>query len=492
MHTHRKFGHVGRLLACWLLLSTAWAQTPDVTIRGGRTDIAINEPYTLTVTVGNADLKTYGTFPEIRGFRKASTSSSTSTNIINGKVSYTQSVTQNYLADREGTFTLPDFTMEINGEPVRGKGATIRVGPPRQAQRGASRFGRDPFEEFFGQGGAEEFVEVKADAFLAFTTDKPEVYVGEGFTATLALYISEENQADLQFYELVQQYGEIVKKLKPANSWEENFNIEEIQGQPIRLNSKNYKQYKIFQAAYYPLNTDPVEFPRVGLKLIKYKVAKNPTFFGRNRQEDFQTFYTEPRSVRVRPLPPHPLRDGVAVGEFRLNEEINPTELETGQSLTYDFQVRGEGNISSINTPTQMQSRTEVDFYAPNTRQSINRSQNKVTGYKTFSYQAVPQEPGTYQMKDFFQWVYFDPERARYDTLRPQASFVVTGESIRDRNVTGSARDEFYSVLAEADNRTRARTGPDWGRWLVNGLVGLLLVGAVVVLFTDSGSAANR
>ena len=71
-------------------------------------------------------------------------------------------------------------------------------------------------------------MDIEANAFLALTTDKPEVYVGEGFTTTLAFYVSEENRAELRFYDLGKQITDIVKEIKPNTCWEENFNIDNI------------------------------------------------------------------------------------------------------------------------------------------------------------------------------------------------------------------------------------------------------------------------
>ena len=85
----------------------------------------------------------------------------------------------------------------------------------------------DPFDNFFDRNN-DDFYEVEADAFLSLTTDKKSVYVGEGFNTTLAFYVSESNVADMRFYELGRQLTEILKKIKPGNCWEENFNIENI------------------------------------------------------------------------------------------------------------------------------------------------------------------------------------------------------------------------------------------------------------------------
>ena len=94
----------------------------QVSIQLGPDEIALNEPFTITITVENDQLRTYGQFPDIPGFSKRGTSSSSSTNIINGKVSSRQSIIQNYVADAEGTYQLEPFTMEINGKEVQSPG----------------------------------------------------------------------------------------------------------------------------------------------------------------------------------------------------------------------------------------------------------------------------------------------------------------------------------------------------------------------------------
>ena len=46
---------------------------------------------------------------------------------------------------------------------------------------------------FFGEGETE-FVDIKEDAFLALTTSKDDVYVGEGFNTTLSFFCPTEGK----------------------------------------------------------------------------------------------------------------------------------------------------------------------------------------------------------------------------------------------------------------------------------------------------------
>lgn len=463
---------------------TEKSYSQDISIELGTGEIALNQYFTITVTVQNDRLRNYEGFPEIPGFIKRGTSSSTSTNFINGKMSSTQSITQNYSPQREGSFTLPPFNMTVNGESISAAGITIKVGPPantRRQQQQYDPFGADPFEDFFGRKNEPgEFVDIKEEAFLALTTDKEEVFVGEGFTTTLAFYVAEENRAPLQFYELGKQLTEIVKKIKPSNTWEENFNIENVQKEPVTINGKRYSQYKLYQATYYPLNLETIKFPPVGLELIKYKVAKNPTFFGQNRMEDYKTFTSKRKEVKIKDLPPHPLKQTAAVGKYRLQEEISGTELNTGESFNYSFIVAGEGNISAIEKPEA--GGKEFDFYPPNIKQSVNRTNGKVRGTKSFNYYGIPNEPGIYDLADYFQLVYFDPELARYDTLRSRVKLVVKGESRKNEYISSSDLGSFYDRIDMEDNMLVKLSDADTSRIFANVFI-LVMLALTVVLY---------
>jgi hypothetical protein len=469
------------LLAGLFLPMLVMAQEPVIKL--GKNTIALNEPFTITVTVSNEDLKNYQGFPDIPGFAKAGTNSSTSTSFVNGNISFTQSITQNYIAQKEGTYTLKPFTMKINGSNVRAPGSNITVGAPKEARRQQhDPYNYDPFEDWFGSAAPsdKEYVDVKEDAFFAVTTSHDQVYVGEGFTATVALFVAEDNQAEMNFYELGAQLGEIIKKIRPANCWEENYGIDEIHAKMVTVNNKKYKQYKIFQATYFPLNTQTVKFPSIGLKMVKYKIAKEPSFFGNNRVEDFKTFYSEPKEVNVKELPPHPLKDVVAVGNYKLAETVSKKEVNTGESFNYTFRINGEGNISAINAP-QMPSSARCDFYPPTVRQSINRVNNRVSGSKTFNYYAVPTVPGQVKMGDYFSWVYFNPTLHKYDTLRAKLTVNATGE--RQLSATGStSNDNFYRLIDQVDNKPISRHHDIDLRTIANIFMGLLLVVTVFIM----------
>jgi hypothetical protein len=468
----------------FLLCLSLFARAQDnIQVTLGPDEIGENQAWTITITVNNDRLKSYENFPDIDGFRKRGTSNQSQTSIINGQMSSSQSVVMTYTPMKQGTFTVPSFKIKVNDQIISVAGKKVKVGAAVQAQRDPFRsmFDSDPTDSFFGKGETE-FVDIKEDAILALTTSKNEVFTGEGFTATLSFLVADNNRAPMQFYELGRQLTEILKKLKPADCWEENFNIENIEGEHIEVNGKGYTQYKIYQAAFYPLNTEPVQFPSVGLEMIKYKVAKNPSFFGQNRQEDFKTFYTQPITVKVKELPPHPLRNAVAVGDYRLDEQLPATSLKTGQSVTYEFRISGEGNVSAIEKPGIINN-SNFDVYEPNIRQNIRREGNRVLGTKSFSYFLIPKEPGTFNMGDYFQWVYFKTTTKQYDTLRSKYTIQVEGESQKNQSIESTDLGSFYDRLEASDNELRKTESGDWIKITLNIFILLSLAGAAYLVF---------
>lgn len=465
----------------FLIIFWAGAQAQQVQVTLGPDEIGENQGWTITITANNERLKSYDNFPDIPGFKKRGTSSQSMTNFINGQMSSSQSIIMTYLPLKQGVVSVPTFTIKVNDKPITVAGKKVKVGPPVQRQRDPFDSFFDKPDDFFGRNETE-YIDIKDDAFLALTTDKDEVYVGEGFNATVSLFVAETNQAPLYFHKVGEQLSEIQKKIKPANCWEEDFQIENIEGESVTIKGKRYTQYKLYQSTFYPLNNEPVEFPSFNLEMIKYKVAKNPSFFGANRKEDFKTFTSKAKTVKVKELPPHPLRNQVAVGKYQLDERIRNTNLETGISTPYTFNVFGEGNISSINKP-EVITDGSFEVYEPNIQQQVSRDRNRVTGTKSFNYYIIPKEPGEYKLGDLFQWIYFDPSTRKYDTLRSKLTVFVSGESKKNEAIQSSDLGDFYDKIDTTENTLYTIADTRWHRWVLNGFIILILGLSAFLLF---------
>lgn len=445
----------GKYILLFLLLFcvSAFSESGDVRIKLGKNKIGLNQAFTITISIENEYLKTYGEFPDIKGFKKMGTSSSTNTSIVNGKMTVISSITQNYYPTAKGKFRLKNFSIEVNGQAFKAEGTTIEVGEPVQRRRRQDPFAWDwdPFEDM-NNPQELEYVDIEADAFLAVTTDKKEVYRGEGFNTTISFFVAESNRAQMRWPgDLSDQLSEAIKKIKPSSVWEENFNIQEIQKKKVKLKGKVYDQYILFQSTFFPLVEDDILIPSVSLTLVKYKEATTRSFFGRPRIEDTQEFKSSPKFIKVNPLPFHPLMESVSVGKFELKEGMAKGPFETGKSFQYNFTIRGTGNIAGIQAPETPQDEN-FDFFSPEIIQNINRKNNRISGEKSFRYFAEPKEPGRFALDQYFSWIYFDPYKEVYDTLVSEQLFEVKGKSRKNTLIRSSDLGDFYDRIEIADN----------------------------------------
>lgn len=432
------------------LLLSARASAQKIQLRLGNPRIAQNEFFTITVSIQDGSLEDLGNFPNIPGFTKAGTSSQSSMQSMNGRVTQEYSLIQNYMPEKQGVFTLAPFSVQVNGQTLKSPGTKIQIGPAKQKQNtdpfSGNPFSYDPFEDFFG-GRNQDVPEAKADAIFSIQTDKKEVWAGEGFTITISFLVSEDNQAELSFYDIGNQLMAITKKIKPANCWEENFGIEEIEQRRIKIGKKNYTEYRIYQATLFPLTPGKIDIPALKLEML----ANSGGYFGRGKEE-IKAFNSRPVQILVKDLPDHPMKGKASVGIFSLEEKPASNPVAIRQGCAYELTIRGEGNISYIQAPEQVNSGM-MDIYPPNSRQTIQRAGGRVAGSKSFSYLLIPKEQGRIPLANSLYWVYFNTKTARYDTLKPRTTLVVKQGKNTSASASAQSEDSFYSLMEKVSGK---------------------------------------
>ncbi|QHL88965.1 hypothetical protein GU926_16625 [Nibribacter ruber] len=466
----------GIAVFCWILLwaGTCWGQT--LSIEYGPATIPIDQYFTISVKASpNKPAKVEG-FPEVEGFQKSTRQLSSSTYKTGEQITVVYTLTQRYAPLKEGEFNVKPFTLTVDGKTVAGKAIKVKVGPPQPVKPAQDSLPAAPLV-----APAPEFVDVKENAFLTLYVPKKRVFVGESVPVSLWFYVADTDLGLLDFYQFETQIMDIVRQLKQRSAWEEVLEQQEIQPEKIKVGDKAFTRFKLYESVLFPITAQALQFPGVQLQMVKYKVAKNPSLLTQNRLPEYKTYSTAPQSIAVQPLPPHPLKDQVPVGVFRLQEQLSRNAISVNQNGVYQFKVEGEGNIGALPPPHTLWASSGIEIYPPEVRQYKNAANGRISGGKTFRYFIVGRHPGTYPFKTLFQWVYFNPVTARYDTLQPKLTLRVRGQE--DQNAFIRAQDvgNFYDIIENESNTLAGLDHMQEARRYTNIALAVVLVVALFI-----------
>jgi hypothetical protein len=467
------------LFICFQMASFGQVVDNVATIELGQTSFPIERPFTISVTIAASDTRPVLAFPDIPGFVKKGMLTSVTSPDMGSKTAASQIITQNYQARAPGRFLLAPFAITVNGELIRSEGAVLVVRPSVTTAAPA------PLPLPSADGAA----------FLALRVSKSSVYMGEGVGLTLSFFVADNYPYVLNFTALDRQLQTILKKIRPANAWEENRPINDLQPVPVVIQGRKFREIQLYQSVFYPLSARTLTIPSVTLTLTRPRPVIGPP----SPQTETVAFASKPVAVTVRGLPAHPLRGQVAVGSFRLNERLDRQRVLVGQSVRYSFTIDGIGNIATLPAPIESAQTADVDLFPPKERHTLKHGGNQVSGQKTFTYFIVPRQNGPVSLADHLQWIYFDPERSRYDTLRPRLRVEVGGTSTptvadastpagrtsvaSDAGPASPAGVSLYAGIEALDSTQQPISIPVLIRAIANVLIVLMLLGMIFVFF---------
>ena len=134
----------------------------------------------------------------------------------------------------------------------------------------------------------------------------------------------------------------------------------------------------------------------------------------------------------MKELPPHPLRDKVPVGVFRLKESLDGlSHKQTGETFNYALTVEGQGNMDVINFSKNISDKN-LDFYESGVRK--DQEGGKLAGSKTFQYKVLPKVAGEYDFGTYYTLITFNVQTEKYDTLSALQHIQVDGNTIVSKN----------------------------------------------------------
>lgn len=410
------------------------AAAPDVVVSG--------DQFRLTFTVNTQKVKDFRA-PSIKGFEVLmgpSRSSQNSTQIINGKVSSSSSITYTYIlmAGKEGTYNIPAASIVADGETKISNSLQIKVLPADDASASSAQGGSASSSRSQAVGSKI----TDKDLFITASASKTKVYEQEAILLTYKVYT---------VVDLRQLLGDM-PDLKGFHTQEvelpaqKTFSLE-------HYNGRNYNTTVWWQYVLFPQQSGTMEIPSITFEgVVAQRINSGDPFDaffngGTNYVEIKKKIVTPKLKINVAALPSKPADFSGAVGTFTMASSINSKSVKTNDAVTIKLTVTGTGNMKLIGTP-EVKFPQDFEVYDPKIDNQFNLTREGLSGSKTYEYLAIPRHAGKFTIPAV-SFTYFDLKTKTYKTLKSE-EYVINvekGQGNADQVIADFTNKESVKML---------------------------------------------
>ena len=404
--------------------------------------VVVGDQFRLSYTVTTQKVKDFRA-PSIKGFdvlMGPSRSQQSNTQIVNGNVTSTSSITFTYIlmANNAGEYTIPGASIIADGDQMVSNSVRIKVLPQDQGDSNSSS--SSSTHSSSGTGVSNQ------DLFITASASKTNVYEQEAFVLTYKIYTRESN-LQLNNAKLPDFKGFHSQEIEMTTN--ARWTPEHYQGR--NYYTTVYRQFVLFPQQSGKLYIDPAQFQMTVGKPVQ---SDDPfdAFFngGSNVIEIKKTISTPKIAINVNPLPAgKPADFSGGVGEFNISSSINNKELKTNDAITIKLVISGTGNLKLISNP-EIKFPDDFEVYDPKVDNQVRLTREGLTGNKVIEYLAIPRHAGTYKIPGV-SFSYFDIRSKSYKTLKTE-EYVINvekGAGNADQVIANFTNKEDLKVLGE-------------------------------------------
>lgn len=411
------------ILSILLLFSTLLVAQGKFTATASKSNVGVGEQFEVDFSM-NASGSRF-TPPNFNNFQVLSgPNMSSDITSINGNTTLNISYSYILAATKEGTFTIDEAAIVINGHTLISHALKITVKgqappPQKQAQQAAAPVDNDKVDTR----------DLSKQIFVRAVVDKTRVFEGQ------------QIKVDYKIYTRVGILGGQPEKAPELNGfWNQDV---------VNNNRNSVWKSEVYKGLRYNVTTvkQSILFPQHSGDLVIDPLAMN---FGirvplpqRNilgsLYDDFKDINykakSQPVIIHVIPLPTagKPVNFSGAVGAFSVYTDADKKELKANETINYTVEISGKGNLNLINAP---KINLPVDFekYDPKTTDRITVDSNGVSGSRKFSYLLIPRHQGNFVLNPI-NFTYFDPAAKKYITLPAKALSIKVNKGDAQANV---------------------------------------------------------
>ncbi len=363
---------------------------------------------------------------------------SVSNSWVNGKRSFEKTYSYYLAPKKQGTFTIYQATIEINGETYKTTPITVNVTKAVDKPK---------------DGNNADYIATE-NIHLVAEVSKSNPYLNEAITVVYKLYVSPNTG--------VSNWREIDNP-KFNDFWSQNIDIKGLKVQNGTYKGEDYRYVVLRKTVLYPQKTGKLNIEPLSLDItVDVPTNRRDIFGGRLMTQVHRTVSAGNRSINVRPLPEagKPSDFTGAVGDFVFNVMTSKNELNATESLQAKIEVSGSGNLKLFELP-KLNVPSSLEVYEPEHSENVRTNLNGMQGAISDSYTIVPQYKGKYPLPNI-SFSYFDLKTESYKRISSEDIIInvlegpVYGASDNNLTTEGSSKqrvvlnnDQFAFVKTE-------------------------------------------
>ena len=311
----------------------------------------------------------------------------------NGKRSFTKTYSYFLSPKKQGSFTVKQAQIEIDGQVYKTFPIIIKVTKAIEKPK-------DPNDPAYI---ASQKIHLVAEV------SKTSPYLNESITVLYKLYVAPNIAANILGDKQTPQYEDF---------WNQNIEVRAFRPQNAKFKGEDYRYVILKKVVLYPQKTGKLKLEPYVINLnIDVPTSRYDIFGNRIVRKVQQSITSSTRIVNVKPLPEEgkPADFKGAVGDFNFSVTASKSSLDAGESLQAKVSVSGKGNLKLFELP-KITVPSSLEVYEPEHKENVRTNLAGMQGEILDVYTIVPQYKGKYPLPEV-SFSYFDPKAKTYKRL---------------------------------------------------------------------------
>ncbi|RNC87968.1 MAG: protein BatD [Winogradskyella sp.] len=359
---------------------------------------------------------------------------------VNGKRSYTKTYSYFLAPNKQGSFTIKQAQIEIDGEIYKTFPVTVKVTKAIEKPKNPN----DP----------SYIASEKIHLIAEVSNSKP--YLNEAITVVYKLYVAPEIAASIVGDKQTPQYKDF---------WNQNIEVTAFRPENGTFKGEDYRYVVLKKVVLYPQKTGKLNLESYVLDLnVEVPTSRYDIFGNRIVRKVPQSVSSGSRTINVKPLPEEgkPTDFNGAVGNFDFKVTTSKISLDAGESLQAKIEVSGKGNLKLFELP-KLTVPSSLEVYEPEHKENVRTNLGGMQGRISDLYTMVPQYKGKYPLPEI-SFSYFDVKSKTYKRLTSDEIVidVVNGPSSVSAEPDSSSAVVKQTVDANTNTFAFIKTSSNW------------------------------